>query len=225
MWKKIALGVVLTGVIGVLVAGGVIRTLDKTGNVAEARGLGGQGRGNSEVAYAASDSSAEAGLAVGGNGRGGNGRNVDVDESYIGENVQDAWNGRGGSQRDEDVERQYLYNETVPEDWDEFMGVVTQAPAAGVDMVIITESGEELVIGTGPGYMESQGFVLEEGEVVQVQGFWEEDEFKATVVTRLSDGESFALRDESGRPAWAGGGRSARSAGGRWAETVPQVES
>ena len=44
MLKKIVLGTLLVGLIGVLVAGGLIRTIDKTAQVAEARGSeGGQG--------------------------------------------------------------------------------------------------------------------------------------------------------------------------------------
>ena len=40
MLKKVVLGTLLIGLIGILVAGAVIRTVDKTDNVAEARGLG-----------------------------------------------------------------------------------------------------------------------------------------------------------------------------------------
>ena len=51
MFKRIVLGTLLIGLIGVLVAGAIIRTVDKTENVAEARGLG-QGRGESEAGEA-----------------------------------------------------------------------------------------------------------------------------------------------------------------------------
>jgi hypothetical protein len=58
--------------------------------------------------------------------------------------------------------------------------------------------------------MEAQGFALQAGERVQVQGYWEDSsEFKAAQITRLQDGATIALRDESGRPAWAGNGRGA----------------
>ena len=39
MIKKAVLGTLLIGLIGILVAGAVIRTVDKTGNIAEAQGL------------------------------------------------------------------------------------------------------------------------------------------------------------------------------------------
>ena len=38
------------------------------------------------------------------------------------------------------------------------------------------------------------------GEMVQVRGYWEDNEFKAAQVTRLADGETIVLRDDVGRP-------------------------
>jgi hypothetical protein len=61
--------------------------------------------------------------------------------------------------------------------------------------------------------MESQGFLLEAGDTIVVRGYWEGSEFKAAQVTRLQDGRTIALRDEIGRPAWAGAGRRAQESG------------
>jgi hypothetical protein len=187
MFKKVVLGTLLVGLIGVLVAGAIIRTVDKTERVAEARGQG-RGRGGGE----------DTGYATG-----------ELDQGFGG-NAQA--NGRGGyGQGAGAVERQYPNYESAPEEWDLYEGTVVQAPAAGVDLVIETDSGEEVVVGTGPGYMEDQGFTLQAGERVQLQGYWEEGEFKAAQVTRLRDSETIALRDEMGRPAWAGAGRGAQA--------------
>jgi hypothetical protein len=182
MVKKIVLGTLLVGLIGVLVAGGIIRTIDKTDNVAEARGLG-RGQGNSETVD----------LALNGNGQRGGG----------------SGQGSGYGRSAVSGERQYPNYETAPEDWVTVEGTVVQAPAAGVDLVIATESGEEIVIGTGPSYMETQGFTLQADEQVQVQGYWQDGEFKAAQVTRLLDGQTLTLRDQLGRPAWAGNGQRA----------------
>jgi hypothetical protein len=179
MLRKVMLGTVLVGLMGILVAGAIIRTAEKTGNVAEAQGLG---RGKSELETAGY--SAEGA----GQGRGGYGQ------------------GAGAA------ERQYPNYEGAPEDWVVYEGTVVQAPAAGVDMVIETSDGQEVLVGTGPGYMEDQGFTLQAGEQVQVQGYWEGDEFKAAQVTRLRDGQSITLRDQAGRPAWAGAGRRGEGA-------------
>lgn len=186
MLKKIILGTLLVGLIAVLVAGAIIRTVDKTENVAAARGEG-RGYGNSEERGYAIDGVQGLDADAQGNGRGGQG------------------NGRG--QGVANTERQYPNYEGEPEEWVTYSGTVAQAPAAGVDLVLETDDGEEIVIGTGPGYMETQGFALETGEQVQVQGYWEDDELKATQVTSLQDGQTIALRDTYGRPAWAGGGR------------------
>jgi uncharacterized protein YdeI (BOF family) len=90
-----------------------------------------------------------------------------------------------------------------------YEGTVIEAPESDGDLVILADDGTEVTVGTGPGYMEAQGFVLEAGESVQVQGYWEDDELKAAQVTRLSDGETVTLRDQLGRPAWSGGGQRA----------------
>ena len=87
-------------------------------------------------------------------------------------------------------------------------GVVVQAPADGVDMILETAEGDVL-IGTGPGYLAEQGFVILAGDSLHVSGIWEDDEFKAAEITHLANGTSIVLRDEWGRPMWSGAGRRA----------------
>lgn len=180
MVKKIVLGALLFGLIGILVAGAVIRTLDKTGNVAEARGA--------ERAWSAGE---DAGLFATSQGRGQGGGGY----------------GRSGGSG------ALAADEQVAEEWTVYEGAVVQAPAAGIDLVIETEGGEEIVAGTGPGYLADQGFDLEVGEQVRVQGYWEDGEFKAARLTRLSDGLTANLRDQLGRPAWSGSGQRAQASG------------
>jgi hypothetical protein len=75
-------------------------------------------------------------------------------------------------------------------------------------LVIKTPTGDQVQVGLGPSfYREAQGFVLELGDRVQVAGYWEDDEFKATRVDKLDTNERIILRDTSGRPMWAGQGR------------------
>jgi len=178
MVKKIVLGTLLLSLIGILVVGAVIRTLDKTGNVAEARG---EGRGRS-AGENGSPLAAEQGRGPG-QGGGAYGRSDGSGALLIGERAVEAL--------------------TV------FEGTVVRAPAAGVDLVLEPESGEEVVVGTGPGYLADQGLVLGAGDRVRVQGFWEDGEFKAAQVTRLRDGLTVNLRDQLGRPAWSGSGQRA----------------
>lgn len=89
-------------------------------------------------------------------------------------------------------------------------GDVVQAPDLGIDMILETAAGEVL-IGTGPGYLAEQGFEIQVGDPVSVDGFWENEEFKATKITLLADDSSIVLRDEWGRPMWAGAGRNAQN--------------
>lgn len=178
MVKKIVLGTLLFGLIGILVVGAVIRTLDKTGNVAEARG---EGRG-----WSAGENGSLLAVEQGrgpGQGGGAYGRSDGSGALAVGERA---------------VEALSVYE-----------GTVVQAPAAGIDLVLETESGEEIVVGTGPGYLADQGLVLGAGDPVRVQGFWEDGEFKAAQVTRLRDGLTITLRDQVGRPAWSGSGQRA----------------
>jgi RNase P/RNase MRP subunit p29 len=192
MLKKIVLGALFFGLIGVLAAGTVVRTIDRTEIVAEARSRGpGRGQDYGDVGECTED-----GLRQGyGQGNveatGGPGRGL----------------GRAG---DSLADRQYPNLEDTPDVWLEYQGTVVQVPGDGVDLVVRTNDGQELTIGTGPMVMASQGFTLQAGEQVQVRGYWEDGEFKAAQVTRLADGQTITLRDQFGRPAWAGAGRNAQ---------------
>jgi hypothetical protein len=135
-------------------------------------------------------------------GQGGYGRGRSSDQL-------DAGNATGqGAGQGRAAERQYPNYDVAPQAWETYEGTVVQVPEPGVELVIETSEGEELVIGTGPMDLAAQGFVLQAGEPIQVRGYWEANEFKAAQLTRLTTDQTLALRDEVGRPAWAGGGRN-----------------
>ena len=187
MIKKVVLGTLFIGLIGVLVAGAIIRTTDKTQPVAQAQGYGYE-RSNGET-----DEHESGGSGQGRSGYGGRGRT----EGSV-------------------AERRYPnFDGSPPEELLVREGTVVLAPEDGVDLVIETSDGGKLTVGTGPMYMASQGFTLQAGDSVQVRGYWEDHEFKAAQVTCLADGRTITLRDELGRPAWAGAGRIARGGQGR----------
>jgi hypothetical protein len=176
----------------------------------------GQGLGNDGAAQGrnakpeGSSGQGEGGQGQGQQGQGqgqqGQGRGQNFNGQQLdGQELQNGQGSRGGGQgRSSQAESTDLQESVVIE------GTISRAPAAGVDMIIETDSGQVLV-GTGPGYLQEQGFDLAAGDAVQVSGFFEDDEFKAVTITRLSDGESVALRDEFGRPLWSGAGRRASS--------------
>jgi hypothetical protein len=186
MFKRIVLVTLLIGLIGVLVAGGIIRTMDKTENVAEARGLG-RGQGIGEAGEAVTEGQGQ------GLGRGqGQGRSLQ---------------GTGRGQTEATADRLYPNYDESPEEMELYEGTVLLSPATGGDLVIMTDQGQEIQVGTGPGYMQEQGFTLQAGERLQVLGYWEDGELKAAQLTRLQDGQTLTLRDQLGRPAWSGSGR------------------
>lgn len=86
-----------------------------------------------------------------------------------------------------------------------FRGVVT---AVEGELMIETDSGQTVVVGMGPtSYRESLDFQPQVGDSVTVTGFDEDGQFKATEIVDHTTGQTVALRDEEGRPAWAGRGR------------------
>ncbi|MCD6344029.1 MAG: hypothetical protein J7M17_00285, partial [Anaerolineae bacterium] len=68
-----------------------------------------------------------------------------------------------------------------------------------------TAEGDVLVGMGQSAYRED--FALEVGDEVTVLGFHEDGEFKAGTVENLTTDETITLRDETGRPLWAGRGR------------------
>jgi hypothetical protein len=184
MLKKVILGTLFVGLIAFLVVGAINRTQDKTGDSVEAAGLG---RGQSRTAN-------------------------QVEVSQPGADYQlTGGQGNRGSRSTADYERQYPNYQEPIEEWYTYSGTVAQVPAAGVDLVLETAEGE-LVIGTGPSALTEQGIEVQEGDELEVVGYWEDDEFKAAEITLLATGQTVVLRDEWGRPAWSGSERTGRGA-------------
>jgi len=82
---------------------------------------------------------------------------------------------------------------------------------------VVTFEGDTLIVQTGDGsvtlhlgpewYWETEGIDIAEGDEIEVTGFYEGDTFKVARVENLDTGATVALRDETGRPMWAGRGR------------------
>jgi hypothetical protein len=94
-------------------------------------------------------------------------------------------------------------NETMRSvEWEPLTGRVALMDG---EVTLQTSEGEVLVGMGQSSYWE--GFALEIGDEVSVLGFYEDGEFKAGTVENLTTGETIMLRDEAGRPMWAGNGR------------------
>lgn len=181
MLRKIILGTLLVGLIGILVVGAVVRTNARVGDEVEV-GTGWRSR-TSGVAV-------ERGSAGGRGGR------------WAAQSEAAASNGRGGGWQAGGVP----LADVQPEEWQIVDGVVVQVADGLIE--IETTAGDVIsLVGQPLNFAVRQGLALEVGDAVSLAGFEEDGEFKVGKITDLSDGVSVTLRDVSGRPAWVGRGR------------------
>jgi len=162
----------------------------------------GQGRGRSEIVQN-SAGTADGIAAYGqgqpdqGRGRGNEGAAAQGQEALGGAGAFDGSGRNSGAGQGR--------NETVraPFEWETLTGKVT---AIDGDVTIQTAEGEALVGMGQSAYRE--GFELAVGDEITVLGFHEDGEFKAGSVENLTTGETIiTLRNETGRPMWAGRGQ------------------
>jgi hypothetical protein len=192
MLKKIVLGTMFVILIGGLVTGAVIRTMDKTEQNEQQAGSG-RGFGKSSTLETAQVSEGQGN----GNGQGRSGSN--------GNGTSSAGRGRGGNGDGDGSD--LLAEENSDHVWEPaYSGEVS---AVSDDALTIeTDSGESIIIeGRAWSYMQDQAFSIEQGDQVNFEGFYEDGEFKVSMIENLTTDMSIVLRDADGRPSWAGGGR------------------
>lgn len=207
--KKIILATLFVLFAGLLIYGAVNRTqatAARAGDIAARQSaVNGEGSLNQRESFGQGNQGQDSQGFGQGQGNLGQGNQGSQGQGNLGQGNQSSQGnqgqGRGRNRQDTPADSLELVTIT---------GDVNQAPAAGVDMILQTAEGE-ILIGTGPGYLTEQGFVIEKGDEVSVEGFWENEEFKATEITLPSNGESIMLRDEWGRPLWSGAGRNAQN--------------
>jgi hypothetical protein len=57
-------------------------------------------------------------------------------------------------------------------------------------------------------YAQEQGFTPQQSDPIRLTGFYESDDhFEVSLIENLGGGESIQIRDENGRPMWAGNRR------------------
>ncbi len=222
MFKKIVLVSLFVLFAAVLIAGAVNRTADKSDTLS-ATGSQGQSADRHTVVSAGNQESLGRQAGQGNQGQGtGTGRNQESNNSEPaagqggqGQGVpasQQGANGSGSRGQGQGWRRQENQQAVAQGTLERItlQGIVLQAPAAGVDLILETAESEVLV-GTGPGYLAEQGFALIVGDSISVTGSWENEEFKAMEITHNTNGETIILRDERGRPMWSGAGRNAQN--------------
>jgi hypothetical protein len=199
MLKKVVVGTLLAGLIGVLIFGAINRTLDRTGKVAEARGTGRawdepNGRGDS-----------------GQNGaRGGraeqqypNGQTLTLRD----ETGRPAWAGeRGGRGQEEVPGDQTGTGQAQVETWLQIQGAVVSVDADA--LIVQTADGEQIAVENRPWWFAQEtGFWAQVGNQLTLTGFYKGDEFEVGRIDDITSGQTVLLRDENGRPMWAGRGQ------------------
>ncbi|MBN1361540.1 MAG: hypothetical protein JW993_13160 [Sedimentisphaerales bacterium] len=142
----------------------------------DASEAGGQGRSDATIAEAT------------GNGRGGGRWTSDV---------QHGGNGSSG-----DVVSEGFGLENPAAGWISISGSVVSFEEA---LVIATDAGEMTLELGQSRFWDENGISLKAGDDIVAHGFYEGADFEVGAVENLTTGETVALRDETGRPLWAGG--------------------
>jgi hypothetical protein len=212
--RKWLAGVLIVGLIGVLIAGAVIRTMDKTEQPSNAQGverdrdvegLSGRGFGAGESLDRLPENEKRYE------------QNRDSQQSNGRQYVQRVNNLDGNGQRyGQGLDSRTCGNETTGglggasqaqvEEWIMFEGTIAgiQDDALTVELI---EGGELMVEGRAWSFAQDQGFSTQIGNQVTLAGFYEGDDFEVGKITDQSAGNEVALREIGGRPLWAGNGR------------------
>lgn len=109
---------------------------------------------------------------------------------------------RGIGQKDRDRDR-----EQAPDsEWTTVNATVVTADDRS--LTVKTADGTLLEItGQAWSYAQAQGFSAHEGDAITVSGWYEDGELKAGYMRNETTGQAISLREETGRPLWAGIGR------------------
>lgn len=179
MFKKILKWTIYAGIVGLLIFGGVIRTQAKAGQ---------------EGSQSGSEADHEPGNAADltGAGKGTGGWSEEGDE-YSGRSGAGAGSG----------EELHLAEEEEHE-WITLSGVVTELDSES--LWIETDQGENLEI-TGRAWLfiQEAEMVFEVDDEVEMEGFFENEEFEVSAIKNLTTDAFLQIREESGRPLWSGG--------------------
>lgn len=155
-------------------------------------------------------------LGSGSNGNGAQGNGQNQGQPVTGGRGPGSAAGNGLEQRRQEgsVPDQPLADH-LSQDWETIRGTVIALD--GNTLTVDTDSSP-VDVHLGPEwYWESAGIDISDGDTVEITGFYEGDEFEVAHVKNISGGEAVSLRDETGRPQWAGRGNG-RSGGARQSE-------
>ena len=183
MLKKTLVGAMFVGLITLLVAGAVIRTNDRVSKVTEA----GQQLGR-------------AGEGVDALGHGGPWRTHD---GPVEANEEHGCAGHGADGEPEN--RELGIGQARVNAWITLEATVSDVARTG--MMVTTMEGEIVTVERRAwAFAQAEGFSAQPGDRVLLAGFYDGGELVVGALENLSDGTSVRLREENGRPLWAGHG-------------------
>jgi hypothetical protein len=198
--KKWLVGVLIVGFVGVLIAGAVIRTMDKTEQ--------------SSSAYGEGHDRAADGLSGRGNGAGEPLDRLQENEKRYAQSL-DSQQGNG-RQYGQSLDRRTGGSETsggaigVSQaevgEWVTLEGVVAGIQEEAL-IVELSGGGELIVEGRAWSFAQELGFGTQIGNQVSLAGFYEGDDFEVGRIVDQSADYEVVLREIGGRPLWAGNGR------------------
>lgn len=220
MAKKIILGVLFLGLVGALMVGAVNRTVAKSADTdhteqrnagwartqedgtvlaANLEGRGGRNQAVADETYVA--------------GQGGQGQRQPLNTQQGGGRDSQAAGGQGIQARANSSQASALPAQTLE-------GIVLSIDDS--QMTLLTEQGEVEVADRAWRFALEQGFMAEVGQRVRVSGYDENGEFAIAQMLNLSTQQQVVVREQSGRPMWAGGGQAGSSGQGQVG--IPQGE-
>ncbi len=202
MLKKIGIWVLIAGFSGLLIWGAINRMTVKDNSAQNANGTG-KRYGNQTETTAALEPArqGEAGSRWGRN-------NNDVEGDMLTENEGTAGRGQGqaGKGNRNQSSAAALTEADHPDDWEQLLGEVVSVNEDALELAL--SDVETLVIeGQSWRYAQELGFSAQIGDIVSVFGYLEDGEFRVGTLENTENGQTVVLREQSGRPIWAGGAR------------------
>ena len=200
MLKKAIVGVLVGGLSIGLVAGAINRTVDKTNQVAATAVAG--GRNQRQIS-----SDIDTGTLAGGRGNGNSTNPVSGGTSENGKR----YGNRTGSGNDASPANSNQRNDELLPAEEVYSIEGTVLSGDETSLVLLMSDGEQIVLdGRTWTYAIEAGFATAAGHSIQLQGFDEDGEFKVLSMLDHDTLAAITLREENGRPLWAGkGGRNA----------------
>ena len=90
-------------------------------------------------------------------------------------------------------------------EWVTMSGTVTDV--TGEEIIVETADGQTVAVGGRPwAYAQEQQFGVQVGDRLRLHGFYEGEELEVGRIENQRSGASVQMRDENGRPMWAGRG-------------------